>query len=113
HPVAQFSLGGLYATGAGVDKDETEADKWFAKAAKQGYADAQFMLGSRYEQGLGVKQSDAQAYVWISLAAAAGTPNSKGYAEARDQTAKKLSAEELAAAQKRVSEWKPAPAHPG
>ena len=42
---AQFVLGGCYDFGDGVEKNPTEAVKWYRKAAEQGYAPAQFNLG--------------------------------------------------------------------
>ena len=35
------SLGYRYKNGQGVEKDEAEAEKWFRKAADQGYPPAQ------------------------------------------------------------------------
>jgi TPR repeat protein len=40
-------LGGLYANGKGVTRDEAEAIKWFRKAAAQGYGAAQDELKRR------------------------------------------------------------------
>ena len=42
---AQFNLGGCYAKGIGVIKDELKAVEWFEKAADQGNAEAQAALG--------------------------------------------------------------------
>ena len=48
---AQCDLGGCYYDGYGVEKDLSEAVKWYRKAADQGLADAQCMLGFYYEYG--------------------------------------------------------------
>lgn len=37
---AQYALGQMYYFGNGVDKNYTEAKKWYKKAAEQGYSDA-------------------------------------------------------------------------
>jgi len=43
---AQFALGEMYANGQGVARDETEAMKWYRKAAAQGYKLAQAALAA-------------------------------------------------------------------
>lgn len=42
---AQYKLGLMYQNGRGVARDLTEAKKWFAAAARQGYANASYNLG--------------------------------------------------------------------
>ena len=69
---AQDNLGRMYAHGAGVPQDSTEAVKWFRLAAVQGHPGAQFNLGVSYADGLGVPQDDAAAMSWFSLAAGGG-----------------------------------------
>jgi TPR repeat protein len=59
----------MFAGGQGVAQDNTEAKKWFSKAAEQGYAPAMASLGNMYETGQGVSQDYVQAYMWCSLAA--------------------------------------------
>ena len=44
HDVAQAELGRLYAEGVGIEKDETEAVKWYRMAAEQGIAVAEEAL---------------------------------------------------------------------
>ena len=44
---AQYNLGVMYATGAGVPQDNGEAVRWYRLAADQGLAAAQFNLGIR------------------------------------------------------------------
>ena len=41
----------MYAKGRGVEQDDTEAVKWFRRAADQGIAEAQYTLGLRYVDG--------------------------------------------------------------
>lgn len=50
-----------YEHGRGVQKDYTEAAKWYQKAADQGDAKAQNNLGSFYQYGLGVTTNYARA----------------------------------------------------
>ncbi|MGC2059596.1 MAG: GAF domain-containing protein [Candidatus Sulfotelmatobacter sp.] len=74
-PAAENALGLLYAAGdekQGIQRDETEAARWFTKAAEHGSVPAQSKLGSLYWGGRGVKQDDNQAYFWTVLARASG-----------------------------------------
>ena len=45
-----------YRDGTGMPQDDTEAVKWFRKAAEQGDASAQNDLGVMYQNGRGVPQ---------------------------------------------------------
>ncbi|HEX4049044.1 MAG TPA: caspase family protein, partial [Elusimicrobiota bacterium] len=73
---APFVLGRLYELGAGVPKDQGEADRWFARAfarvqpaARTGDPEAQFVLGAMYERGDGVPRDDVLALAWFRRAA--------------------------------------------
>ena len=65
---AQFFLGLIYATGAGVPQDYSKALHWYRLAAKQGFAKAQRNIGVFYYNGWGVPQNFAKAAYWINLA---------------------------------------------
>ncbi len=69
---AQAILGGMYAIGRGVPKDEQQAVVWYRKAAEQGNAIAQFNLGVMYANGQGVPKDEQQAVVWYRKAAEQG-----------------------------------------
>jgi hypothetical protein len=82
-PVAENALGLLCAAGdekQGIKRDETEAARWFTKAAEHGSVPAQSKLGSLYWGGRGVKQDDNQAYFWTVLARASGDDASQALA---------------------------------
>jgi TPR repeat protein len=82
-PAAENALGLLYAAGdekQGIKRDETEAARWFAKAAEHGNVPAQSKLGSLYWGGRGVAKDDNQAYFWTVLARANGDDASKALA---------------------------------
>ena len=51
-----------------MNKDETQAFKWYSQAALAGNAEAQVNLASAYAQGLGVDKDLVKAYAWYSLA---------------------------------------------
>src|SRR4029077_8209954 len=69
--------------------------QWFRKAADRGVADSQFNLGILYARGIGVEQNLAESFKWFSLAAAQGDADA---AHKRDDIAKRLDAQSLAAA---------------
>ena len=58
--------------GNGVFQTQTEAAKWYQKAAFQGVARAQLALGLKYLDGLGVGKNDTEALLWLRKAAEQG-----------------------------------------
>jgi TPR repeat protein len=92
----------MYLNGTGgLQKSEAEAASWYRKAAEQGLSTAQNNLGSLSEQGRGVPQNFVEAYMWYSLAAASGHEEA---AKNRDNVAKKMTAGQIADAQRRAAE---------
>jgi len=71
---AQFNMAVLYDNGYGVEKDLTEAEKWFRLAAEQGLAMAQYNLGFMYAAGRGVERDVEEAAKWYWQAAEQGMP---------------------------------------
>ena len=80
---AQRRLGLLYLTGgdreagAAVERNPTEAAKWFRMAAEQGDAESQLRLGLAYYHGDGVEQDYVEAAKWLR------SPAEDGNAEAQ------------------------------
>lgn len=101
---AQYNVGVLYARGLGMPKDYPKAVSWYRLAAEQGHAKAQHDLGLLYAEGQGLQQNAVLAYLWYSLSAKQGD---KKAAESLGQLAKQLTPEQVAEAQKLLSEWKP------
>jgi TPR repeat protein len=60
--------------GAGVSKNDKEADKWFRLAAEQGHSEAQRYLGCSYANpwSKGVPYDVVQSYAWTKMAADQG-----------------------------------------
>jgi uncharacterized protein len=102
---AEFNLASAFFFGHGVAPDTAQSIRWYRSAADQGFALAQAVLGSLYRVGLGVPQDYQQAYVWFCLAVDRGASEAL---RVRDETAKLLTAAELAAARDRVRAWRPA-----
>ena len=92
---AMHNLAVLDADGGGKGANYKSAAQWFRKAADRGLADSQFNLGILYARGIGVEQNLAESFKWFSLAAAQGDADS---AHKRDDIAKRLDAQSLAAA---------------
>jgi TPR repeat protein len=75
-PIAEHRVGVMYMLGQGVEKDSTEAIKWFSKAADQGQGESQHSLGLRYLWGDGVDKEPDKAAAWFTAAANQGIPDS-------------------------------------
>ena len=101
HAKAQFSLGLMHDRGEVVAQDHAQAVRLYRLAAAQGHMKAQYTLAERYDRGRGVAQNDIKAHFWFNLAAAAGDANALKY---RNYTAKRMNAEQVAAAQKLATE---------
>jgi uncharacterized protein len=102
--LAQCALGGMYQDGVSVSEDDKAAAAWYAKAAEQGLVAAQYSLGLMYARGEGVAEDNVEAYKWLMLAARG---NNRDIREA-DVVRRKLSPEQVAEAEKRAREFKPA-----
>jgi len=111
HAGAQYNLGFMYANSQGVPQDDAEAVRWYRLAADQGIARAQSNLGLLYENGEGVPQDYVQAHMWTNLAVAQSSGEDRDRRERnRDIIAAKMTAEQVAEAQRLAREWNAA--HP-
>lgn len=102
---AMHNLAVLEADGGGKTPNYKSASDWFRKAAELGVADSQFNLGILYARGIGVEQNLAESYKWFSLAAAQGDADS---GRKRDDIARRLDAQSLAAAKLAIQTFTPA-----
>jgi localization factor PodJL len=103
---AMHNLAVLDADGGGKGANYKNASRWFRKAADRGVADSQFNLGILYARGIGVEQNLAESFKWFSLAAAQGDADS---GRKRDDIAKRLDAQSLAAAKLAIQTFTPEP----
>lgn len=103
---AMHNLAVLDADGGGKGANYKSASQWFRKAADRGVADSQFNLGILYARGIGVEQNLAESFKWFSLAAAQGDADS---GRKRDDIAKRLDAQSLAAAKLAIQTFSPEP----
>jgi hypothetical protein len=83
----------------------------FRRQAERGDADAQNNLATMYRAGQGVPQDYVQAYVWFTLAAtrfpASEAEKRDKAIKDREEVAAKLTAEQVAEAQRLAHEWRP------
>jgi localization factor PodJL len=103
---AMHNLAVLDADGGGRGPNYKGAAQWFRKAADRGVADSQFNLGILYARGIGVEQNLAESFKWFSLAAAQGDADA---GHKRDDIAKRLDAQSLAAAKLAIQTFTPEP----
>jgi len=103
---AMHNLAVLDADGGGQGANYKNASQWFRKAAERGVADSQFNLGILYARGIGVEQNLAESFKWFSLAAAQGDADAL---RKRDDIAKRLDAQSLAAAKLAIQTFTPEP----
>ena len=91
----------MYGAGRGVPQDDAEAVQWFRQAAAGGNADAMSVLALAYSEGRGVLQDFVFAHAWANLAASRLSGDMRiSSVEMRDEAAKRLTSEELDAAQR-------------
>jgi TPR repeat protein len=67
-PVAQYEVALMYATGAGVGRNVSQAFAWTKAAAEKGHTAAQYLLGSAYAGGLGTPKDAQKAMFWFMKA---------------------------------------------
>ena len=103
---AMHNLAVLDADGGGRGPNYKGAAQWFRKAADRGVADSQYNLGILYARGIGVEQNLAESFKWFSLAAAQGDTDS---AAKRDDIAKRLDPQSLAASKLAIQTFTPEP----
>jgi TPR repeat protein len=60
-----------------------------------------------YDTGQGVPQDYVQAHTWINLAASRATTGEAKYRLARDSLAERMTASQVAEAQRLAREWQP------
>jgi hypothetical protein len=109
---AQFYLGVMFTEGQGVPQDYLEGARWFRLAADRGDPQAQYNLGVFYAKGQAGSPDPVSAYMWFNLAAshfAASDPRRDTANHSRDLMAGQMTANQIAEAQQRAREWKPAP----
>ncbi len=116
HPLAQFNLGIMYASGQGVSRDEAKSRAWMQKAADLGDAGAQYDIGMRHHraslEGLpeAASESRIEAYKWLQLAAAQGY---RGSEAAWAFVVMAMTREDVADGRRRIAAFVPAQAKQG
>ena len=100
----------MYATTAKESAGLRRGRPLVPQSRRQGLAQAQHNLGLIYSHGQGVPQDYVQAHKWLNLAAShASGDDQKKYADHRDSLAGKMTAQQIAEAQRLARDWKPKP----
>jgi localization factor PodJL len=100
------SLAVAYFQGWGVEKNYSEAARWFRSSADLGFTDSQFNLAVLYERGAGIPQSLTEAYKWYAIAAKGGDMEAQSRVAA---LATQLAPADLALAQQAAASFRPTP----
>ena len=103
---ATHNLAVLLSEGATAEPDYVRAAQYFTQAANLNVADSQYNLGVLYARGLGVGVDLVQSYKWFALAAQQGDRDA---GKRRDEVAKAMKPDALAAARAAVQTFKPKP----
>jgi hypothetical protein len=106
-PAALVNLGNCFEVGNGVLQDFEQAGVYYAAAAKLKFGPGQYLLAQLFEHGKGTKANPVYAYVNYSFAATNGI---EAAARKRDELKPKLSAGQLADAEKLLKGEPPASA---
>lgn len=76
HTLAKTFLGNCYTDGDGIQKNHSEAARWYENAlpalrtlAEEGNPMAQIQFGNMYSNGLGVEENNSEAVKWYRRAA--------------------------------------------
>ncbi|KAF9977244.1 hypothetical protein BGZ73_006607 [Actinomortierella ambigua] len=75
---AQVTLAAMYEKGVGVQQSDTEAFKWYLRAAAQGSTEAQYKTGDCFFTGRGTPKDYGVSIYWTRLAAEKGHPKAQG-----------------------------------
>jgi TPR repeat protein len=107
---SQTRLGLMYSKGLGVPQDYYEAAKWYYRSADRGDPFAQFALGMMYNKGQGVRRDYVLAEMWLNLSASRTVGDNHDFvARVRDALASKMTAEQVATAQRLAVAWHQSP----
>ena len=106
---AMHNLGVMMAEGGEPEADYAAAAGWFEQAAERGLADSQFNLAILRESGRGVLRDLTEAYKWFALA---GRQGDRAASRRLDQVKAAMWPDEVAAAERKLAEWRPAPTEP-
>lgn len=100
HPAAQYQMGVMHQFGDQLKQDLGEALRWYRLGAEQDHVPSQGAVGIFYRDGKGVAKDRVEAYAWFNLSAETHQLSEKW----RDEVAAKMSAQQVAVAQRRTRE---------
>lgn len=111
HAGAEYEMGVRLRTGTDMPSVLLDAAEWFKKAADQGVVAAQVNLAVMFAKGQGVTQDNVEALKWLDVVARRLPDADASQREAVDKIraalASKMSAEQIAYAEKFADTWEP------
>ena len=102
-PAACHRVAKAYATGQGISQSSEKAAEWYEKAALRGDAVAMAKLGELLSESDSPKPLLSDAHAWLALAVENNEPL---WTAKRDEIAKRLNSEQLAAAASKRNEFR-------
>jgi Sel1 repeat len=108
---AEFYLGALYSAGAGVQRSDEEAFRWFSRATDQGHTHAMLILAGLSAIGRGAPQDNVKAYQWAYIVAYASKVDEfkNGARQLMGVLETRLTPDQVRAAKTAASRWQAAP----
>ena len=97
-----YCMGLLYQRGWAVQRDLSQAAKWFEEAANLGHVFSMLQLGQMYWNGEGVKQDRISAYKFAYLAATSELPEAK---QQKERFEKEMNPKEIGKGKAKAIEW--------
>jgi TPR repeat protein len=97
-----YCMGQIYDHGWGVERDLSQAAKWYSEAANMGLAVAALRVGEMYWKGEGFKQDKISAYEFIYLASSSDIPEAK---QERELLENELTRKEVGKGKAKAVEW--------
>ena len=106
---ATYFVGFFYHNGFGVPRDNTEAAKWFLKAAEKNDAQSQYYLGLLATKGEGIEKDPVAAHMWYSLSVRnSANERDAAYTQREIKKLEKhMTPEQIAKAKEMAKSWKP------
>ncbi len=103
YPQGAYCVGLLYQKGLGVERNLSQAAKWFNEAASLGHVIAMLQLGQMYYEGEGVKQDRISAYEFAYLASqSSDLPQAT---QEKEQFEKEMTPKEMAKGKAKADDW--------
>src|SRR5262249_30798465 len=98
-----------YESGAGLERDNAIAMRWYYRAAGQGVVAAQIALAKLFAGAAGTEKDDQLTYQWATIAEARATTQAdlQEAAKLKQSAAAALNTDQVIRAQGQALQWRP------